>query len=579
VKLNKRSSWLLFFWLCFSTVFAQNNSNFSYPLDSVQQYISLFNALRDNHFHAGFDLKTQEKEGLPVLAAADGFISRIKIQSVGYGKAIYIEHLNGYSTVYGHLKNYHQPISDWITTYQNANKLFEFDHIFTPQIFKVKKGDTIGFSGNSGRSTGPHVHFEIRNTKTEHPLNPLLHGFNLIDTLEPRLEYLHIYVPSKNQPELISSIQILPDKINRKTIPFSYTDTIYVSAKKVLFGFEGADYLTDSNRKYMLFGFDLKHNQDTIYGYQMTEAAFDKNRLINQFIDYKNYVLQGKRIQWCGTKIGVEQPFKQYANSNKGWIEFKNNPLLFTFSLKQHTNKTVQFHQDDSIRINPSIFQINFTFVYKPDTIIFVNQPDTCNKLILPVGEKIECGAFQIKTSNVTFFDTAYICVDVSPKVKGALTETIQLLPKTLPLKGNYELSIKLPDSLIQYAPKLCWVNEAGNYQKTIYEGGYLKCNPSVLGNFRCVADWVKPTITALSFKGKKQKGENLVFKIDDKLSGIKSYNAYVDGVWRVFEYDAKNDLLVLFNASQFSAGMHLIKLVVEDNCGNKTIFQKKFIR
>jgi len=116
---------ILFFTQALFAICQQAEPYFKYPLDSIQQYISLFNSLRENHFHSGLDLKTQEKEGLPVLASADGYISRIKIQSIGYGKAIYIDHPNGYTTVYGHLKNYHGKIDDWVIKHQYQNQTFE----------------------------------------------------------------------------------------------------------------------------------------------------------------------------------------------------------------------------------------------------------------------------------------------------------------------------------------------------------------------------------------------------------------------------------------------------------------------
>ena len=161
--------WRLGFLFVFIIILFETNAQnypqnyFRYPLDSLPNLVSPFGGLRDNHFHSGMDLRTNQQEGLPVFASADGYISRIKIQSIGYGKAIYINHPNGFTTVYGHLQKYSGKIAEWIHNYQYKNQTFEFDYVFEKPILLVKKGDTIGLSGNSGGSSGPHVHFEIRN--------------------------------------------------------------------------------------------------------------------------------------------------------------------------------------------------------------------------------------------------------------------------------------------------------------------------------------------------------------------------------------------------------------------------------
>lgn len=579
MKLNKCSCVVVVLFFLGNYTHAQQQPSFIYPLDSVQQYISLFNALRDNHFHSGFDLKTQEKEGFPILAADDGYVSRIKIQSVGYGKAIYIDHANGYTTVYGHLKNYAEPVSTWILNYQLAQKAFEFDYVFNTPKFKVKKGDTIAYSGNTGRSTGPHVHFEIRNTITEHPLNPLLHGFGLTDTLEPRMEMLHVFVPAKNQPELLQSWVIQPEKINRSTKPFTYTDTIFVAAPNVMFGFEAYDYLTDTARKYMLFDALITTNADTIYGYKMTEAAFDKNRYINQFIHYKTYQQTGKRIQVAGVLPNTKQPFVQYANASNGWVSLGNKSQLLTFSFGQVNQGKSTSSNLDAVSYNPSNLTVQFVVKYQPDTATKWPALDTCNWLILPEDKTIALGQFKVQFNANTFFDSAFVCLNEIEGNKNILDNQFQIGPATLPLKGGFLLATKPLLSHVYLKQKWCWVNQKNTYQKTVWVNDVVTCNPTQMGTYKLVADTVKPKITTTSFKGKKLTGQHLVFKMEDVLSGIKSYNGFLDGKWQVFEYDAKNDLLVWFNAEQLVGKKHSVKIVVEDNCGNVATFNKIFYK
>lgn len=179
----------LFFLICFS-VFAQVDypkDYFRSPLDIPMQLSGNFGELRNNHFHAGFDLKTQQKEGLPIFAVADGYISRIKISTFGNGKTLYITHSNGFTSVYAHLQKTSDSIEKFIKKVHYQEQSFEIEKFLKPGEFIVSKGEIIAFSGNSGASEGPHLHFEFRDNVTENIINPMLFGFNqfLKDTKKP----------------------------------------------------------------------------------------------------------------------------------------------------------------------------------------------------------------------------------------------------------------------------------------------------------------------------------------------------------------------------------------------------------
>jgi murein DD-endopeptidase MepM/ murein hydrolase activator NlpD len=153
---------------------------FRSPLDIPLSVTGSFGEIRPNHFHSGADFKVQGKEGLPVFAVADGWVSRIKISPVGFGNALYIDHPNGFTSVYGHLFGYNDTISTYAHKMQYVRKSFEVDlfPITNHDTLWIKKGDLIGFAGNSGSSFGAHLHFELRNTASERIINPLLFGFD-----------------------------------------------------------------------------------------------------------------------------------------------------------------------------------------------------------------------------------------------------------------------------------------------------------------------------------------------------------------------------------------------------------------
>src|SRR5215467_8908764 len=144
---------------------------------SPMEIVANFGELRPDHWHMGLDIRTKQKENFPVYAAASGYIARIKVEKFGYGRSIYINHPNGLTTVYGHLNKFFPALEEYVTEQQYKNQSWEIELSFDKKQFPVFKSQLIAYSGSTGNSAGPHVHFEIRNTKSTKCLNPLLFGF------------------------------------------------------------------------------------------------------------------------------------------------------------------------------------------------------------------------------------------------------------------------------------------------------------------------------------------------------------------------------------------------------------------
>ena len=184
-----------------SESFAQGSStdmSIISPIKPPYFFAGDFGELRPSHFHSGLDFRTQGKTGIPVYAVKDGYISRIGISSTGYGNALYMNHTDGTTSVYGHLLKFNPAIQEYLREKQYDHESFQINLTPSSGEFHFKKGDIIAWSGNSGSSGGPHLHFEIRDTKSERALNPLFCHLGITDNSAPKIIALYAYPISEN---------------------------------------------------------------------------------------------------------------------------------------------------------------------------------------------------------------------------------------------------------------------------------------------------------------------------------------------------------------------------------------------
>ena len=543
---------------------------FQSPMDTPLYLSAPFGSLRDNHFHSGMDIRTYEKEGLPVYAIADGYVSRIKISTIGYGKALYIDHPNGYTSVYGHLQKYEGVIANYIKRYQYQNESFEFDHFPGKALF-VKKGQIIGWSGNSGGSTGPHLHFEIRSTKSEEPLNPQLFGIHGVDYFTPSIKKVLLYNLDGNHPFAMSDITVSRNKVFSTDSDWYYTDTIEVAKGLIGFGVEAYDYLTNANSEYSLYGMELYIDGQEYFSYRLNRIDFEYSRCVNVHIDYEIYKRDQVRFQKCFLEDGNQIKIYNYLR-NKGKYFLKD---------KSSHKVTVKAYDFDG-RLSSFSFYIKNTF----------DAPQKTSK-------KIECNsalfyprkANQFKSKDLlleipinALYDTLEFCYDIlKEKERNSFSSVYKIHDQFTPLQKSFTISIKpenYPEILQDKLLIASYVKE-GNIHSVggEYKNGYVTAKSNNFGNYFVSFDTIAPTIHTLNItrEGHVNDTSGIRIKIDDNLSGISTYRATINGKWILMDYDSKNDLLFYeFDDKTIREKKIEFCLTVTDKKNNSASFKKE---
>lgn len=559
----------IFIFLIFfcSPLFAQVDypkDYFSPPLDIPMQLSGNFGELRPNHFHAGFDLKTLQKEGLKVYAVADGYISRIKISTFGNGKAIYITHPNGYTSVYGHLQIANGLIEDYIKKLHYTLKSFEIELFPKSDELIVKKGQIIAFSGNTGGSEGPHLHFEIRDTKTEKVINPMFFGFDKMikDTKKPTISNVYVYpLDSKttvnhSKRPLLLNLSLQKDG--------TYLSEKVVANGKIGFGINAFDYDDVSFNKNGVFKVQSFSNGKPTFGYQFDTYSFDEMRYVNALIDYSKYKKTQQRVQKLFMKNKYGLSIIQSDENNGVVTVLPNLSSVYRVEVSD-------FYGNKSTVSIPIQYDLLSTIIEK--------EPVVSNYFV-----KANKDSNFAKDNMSVFFPagTFYEDFDMNFDVKN---DTLYLHDDTVPAHTNFTISIednKYPEA--QREKLFIGLIEANKvtYNSTYRKENVFNTKVKMLGKYALVRDTIAPKITILKpIEGKWLSDQKTIqLTINDSLSGIKSYNGYLNGNWILFEYDNKTKKITHnFSDGIVAEGANDLKVVVIDNVGNSTIFETHFFR
>lgn len=562
----------VFFWLILNTsIWPYAIAQKINPLNGALIISGSFGEPRLNHFHTGIDFTTRGKTGLSVYAFDAGYVSRIKVSAIGYGKAIYITHPNGLISVYGHLSKFNDVIQSYVTTQQYKQQKSELELYPEANQFIIKKGELIAYSGNSGGSSAPHLHFEVRDAAGESfPLNPLKYNLDLKDTIKPTFRELAIY--NLNEP----SDMVNPRQYNLTTYQKSYKlqqrttpDTITIPFNQVGVGVKVHDLANgcDSDGYFGVYRLQMNVDNIKVYEFAMNRLDFNEGRYANCHIDYKQKKKNKEQFYRCyllpGNKAAIYD-----AVLNRGIIQLGKGEV-----------KKVEIVSSDYFN-NTS----NVVFYITTSSNGYVQAIPPIG-LLVKHNESKSWGNTRIKLTfdSGTLYDETYLKID-SNKLPSAYSTSYQIHNEYTPLHKSFSLSIKLNNYNTQLPESkfvLVRIKENGSvsaYKSTV-ANGWVSANPKELGTFYIASDTITPKITPTNFTpGQSTKNKMLTLKITDNLSGIETYNFYVDNQWIVADYDAKNDLISIDISKQLS-GEHILKAVVVDAVGNKKINTFKFIK
>ncbi|WP_407425634.1 M23 family metallopeptidase [Arcticibacter sp.] len=538
-------------------------TDFRMPLDIPPSLSGSFGEIRPGHFHSGSDFRTNQREGYPVYAVSDGYVSRLRVQIGGFGNAVYLNHPNGYTTVYAHLQRFNAQIERTLLAYQHRTKSYGVDIPMLPIEIPVKKGDIIAWSGNTGGSAGPHLHFEVRDSKTEETVNPELFGIHVPDNIRPTIAGLYMYrLNGKPFDEnTVRQYFALVKSGSRYTL--NKMPIINFSGD-VGFGINTYDVQAAGNKN-GIYSIELQMDGQTIYHAEMERFSFANSRAVNSHMDYPFRMKSGTVV----TKSFVEP-----GNPLKIYKTLVNNGLV---SLTDDQIHDMKYIVKD---VSGNTSTLDFRIRYNPKSVIKGDEPKYVQLFNYNKENTYSTANMKIKIPKGALYNDLYF--RYSEGDKSGYSAVHRVHTSLIPLHSNYELSIRADSTLPAHLHKYAVIVDArGAYQGGTYENGFVKANPRVFGNFRITVDTVAPAITSLNLKdGMSVAGlSKLNFKISDNLSGIRSFNATIDGQWVLMEYDPKRALTWHTLDKALPKGKHHFQYVVIDMKGNSKTFNATFYK
>lgn len=531
------------------------------PMDIPVLLSGNFGELRSNHFHSGIDFKTQGVEGKPIHSVQDGYVSRISVSPWGYGNGLYITHPDGTTTVYGHLQKFSQKITAYLKEKQYEQESFNVNLSLAPDELPVKEGELVALSGNTGSSGGPHLHFEVRDTETEEPMDPIEYYKDLIkDTQAPKIQGIMVYsMPGKgvvNGSRRKLELKPVTAKNGKQTL----TGKIEAWGEIGL-AVKGYDYMDNTSNIYGIKDITLTADSQVIFHSNLDRFAFDETRYLNSFTDFEEW--KEHRSFYIKSFVDPGNRLRFIESLNRGILTI-DEPRTYhlTYKLADAFGNTTQL----SIRIEGK---------EQP-----IPEIDTENAELFHWWSDNRFGAKGIRLTipKGNLYDDLYFRYSVKED-SAALGATHILHNKSVAFHKSAKLSLRLQTDTLDNKQQYGIVrlqNGRRSWTGGVYRNGWVDADIKEMGSYTLGQDLVPPTITPLN-PATWVSQQAITLRLSDNLSGVQTYRGEIDGQYVLFEMNSKSVITYHFDKERLARGKHTLKLIVTDACGNQSTYTYPF--
>lgn len=548
---------------------------FQNPLGIPMDIISNYGELRPEHWHMGLDIRTRKKENYPVYAAASGYIARIKIEKFGYGRSIYINHPNGMTTVYGHLNNFFPALEKYVTEQQYKKQSWEIELNFDKKQFPVFKSQLIAYSGTTGNSQGPHLHFEIRDTKTGKCLNPLLFGFPVKDAEPPQLIRLGLYDRSRSVYDQPPQLFIL-----KKTDSGYIVDDdaiLQTGFKRISFAIQAIDRMKKTGSADGIYSAKIFFDNKPLIAFVLDSMDYNETAYINAQIDYKLHYNSGEYLQHLSQLPGDHGVVYKKIN-NDGIIDLSDTNVHFV------TIEVKDAYQNSS--------RFNFKVQYEDSLARFDTQNISSQRFVPNQMNSFKKPDFEIFFPEKSFYDTVSVLYLRNEYfLPNAVSILHQLNDPSIPVHENFTVrirpNIEIPQQwenkivMKRHDPRSSTVRKAEWQKDTLNNIQWLTAKFGELGSFQAFVDTVPPQIKIFENGDTLDlsREKRIVIEPVDNFGVIKNFHAEIDDRWIRFTNDKGRSFIYIFD-ERCSYGIHKLTIRAEDLVGNsitKTYWFKRY--